>query len=83
MHIHPTHPGLMRTVVQTVRNVSKVEDTLAQIKESVIIDELRDIMVQHKDDPKWRDAVEITKQFLRELREDQGLRDAPVFNEFY
>jgi len=39
--------------------------------------------VKHKENPKWRDTVEITKQFLRELREDVGLRDAPQFNEFY
>jgi len=83
MHKHPETPTLLRTVVQTVRNISKVEHVLESIKESVIIEELRDIIVKQKDNPKWRDTVEITKQFLRELREDVGLRDAPQHNEFY
>merc|ERR1711939_390035 len=83
MHKHPDAPSLLRTVVQTVRNISKVESVLESIKESVIIEELRDIIVKQKDNPKWRDTVEITKQFLRELREDVGLRDAPQFNEYY
>merc|ERR1712072_910150 len=83
MHKHPESPTLLRTVVQTVRNISKVETVLESIKESVIIEELRDIIVKQKDNPKWRDTVEITKQFLRELREDVGLRDAPQHNEFY
>jgi hypothetical protein len=83
MHKHPNAPTLLRTVVQTVRNISKVESVLESIKESVIIEELRDIVVKEKDNPKWRDTVEITKQFLRELREDVGLRDAPQCNEYY
>jgi hypothetical protein len=83
MHKHPETPTLLRTVVQTVRNISKVEHVLESIKESIIIEELRDIMVKQKDNPKWRDTIEITKQFLRELREDTGLRDAPQFNEYY
>merc|ERR1711869_168958 len=83
MHKHPEAPSLLRTVVQTVRNISKVESVLESIKESIIIEELRDIIVKQRDNPKWRDTVEISKQFLRELREDTGLRDAPQFNEYY
>jgi hypothetical protein len=83
MHKHPEDPSLLRSVVQTVRNISKVDHVLESIKESIIIEELRDIIVKQKDNPKWRDTVEITKQFLRELREDVGLRDAPQHNEYY
>jgi hypothetical protein len=83
MHKHPDTPTLLRTVVQTVRNISKVETVLESIKESVILEEMKDIIVKHKDNPKWRDTVEIAKQFLRELREDNGLRDAPQWNEYY
>merc|ERR1711990_729489 len=83
MHKHPETPTLLRTVVQTVRNISKVEHVLESIKESIIIEELRDIMVKQKDNPKWRDTIEITKQFLRELREDVGLREANQWNEYY
>jgi hypothetical protein len=83
MHAHPNNANLMRTVVQSMRNISKVEEVLNQIMESILLDDLREIVTVHKDDPAWRDAVEITKTFLRELREDKGLRDAPKWNEFY
>jgi len=83
MHAHPNNANLMRTVVQSMRNISKVEEVLNQIMESILLDDLREIVAKHKDEPAWRDAVEITKTFLRELREDQGLRDAPKWNEFY
>jgi len=66
-----------------MRNISKVEEVLNAIMESILLDDLRDLVLQHKDDPAWRDAVEISKTFLRELREDKGLRAAPQWNEFY
>merc|ERR1712093_724744 len=74
MHQHNSNPSLLRTVVQSMRNISKVEEVLNQIMESILLDDLRELVVQHKDDPKWRDAVEISKTFLRELRQDEGLR---------
>lgn len=37
----------------------------------------------HAADAKWYDAVEIAKQFLREVREDDGVRVGPKHNEFY
>merc|ERR1711904_741860 len=46
MHKHPDSPSLLRSVVQTVRNISKVEHVLESIKESVIIEELRDNFVK-------------------------------------
>jgi hypothetical protein len=83
MHMHPNNANLLRTVVQSMRNISKVEEVLNAIMESILLDDLRDLVLQHKDDPAWRDAVEISKTFLRELREDKGLRAAPQWNEFY
>lgn len=83
MHNYPNNGSLMRTVVQCMRNVSKVEEALAHIMDSVVLDDLRDIVKDHENDPAWRDAVEISKTFLRELREDAGLRAAPKWNEFY
>lgn len=83
LHTHPNSPDMLRTVVQTIRNLSKVPDALASIQESVLLDELRELVASHREDPKWRDVLEISKQFLRELRSDDGLRNAPQYNEYY
>lgn len=82
-HTHGSSPSMVRTAVQTIRNLSKVPEANERIKESIVIDELRELVAEHRQDPKWRDSVEISKQFLRELRLDDGLRDAPKYNDYY
>merc|ERR1712098_955827 len=83
LHNHPHSPNLLRTVVQAIRNISRVDETAEALRESIVIEELRDVIVEHKDAPGWRDVVAISRQFLRELREDQGLTERPQFNEYY
>merc|ERR1712098_558112 len=81
LHTHRQAPNLLRTVVQCVRNLSRVEEARESVCDSIIIEELRDLVTENKADPKWRDVVNITKQLLRELREDKGIVDRPQYNE--
>jgi len=80
---HKNNPQLLRTVVQSIRNCSKDEEVALTIKDSVVIDELRELVLAHREHPQWRDVIEISRQFLRELRLDEGIALAPKWNEYY
>jgi len=78
-------PSVVRSVVQTLRNVATQQEAAAlEAKESDLFEQLHNLVVEHEAEAgKWRSPVEISKQFLREFRADEGLRKAATYNEFY
>merc|ERR1712151_1032856 len=79
-----SNPNVVKSVLQTLRNVAKQDDAAAlEVKESDLFEEMRKLVAEHQDDGKWRSPVEIAKQFLREFRADDGLRKAAEFNDYY
>lgn len=77
-------PNVVRSVLQTVRNVATQDEAAAtEVKESGILEEMRQMVVKHDGNDKWRSPVEIAKQCLREFRADDGLQKAAQYNDFY
>jgi len=81
---HGERPNVVRSVLQTARNVATQDEAAAtELKESGMLDEMRELVVKHEGNDKWRSPVEIAKQCLREFRADGGLQKAAEYNEFY
>lgn len=77
-------PNVVRSVLQTMRNVATQDEAAAlELKESEILEEMRQLVVKREGDEKWRSPVEIARQCLREFRADEGLQKAAQYNEFY
>jgi len=110
LDVHKGNPSVLRSVIQTLRNVSKqVQDAATDMNEYEIFDLLRELVRKHQDHVanrenskdlidmcqkldtqtgskrQWQVVVDISKQFLREFREDvgEGLGTNAVYNEFY
>merc|ERR1712139_150688 len=83
MQQHNEVVGVVKTVLQTLRNLSKVEGAAEEMKESELFEQMRNIVRDRRGDDKWWDVVEIAKQFLREMREDDGVRAPPKHNDYY
>lgn len=78
------NPNVSRSVIQTLRNIAtQVDDFAVAVRESDVFEELRTMIVEHAADEKWRSPVEIAKQFLREFREDEGIRRKAEYNDYY
>lgn len=93
-HLH--EPNVVKTVLCTLRNVSKaVPDAGTELVESGFFDVVRQIYFDHfvegggararsmQEAQKWIPVLDICKQFLREFRLDDGIRKAAVHNEYY
>jgi|Transcript_46768 hypothetical protein len=81
---HKNNPNVIKSVLQTMRNVATQDETAAtEVKESDLIEDMRQIVLTHGEDGRWRSPVEIAKQFLREFRMDDGIRKAAEWNEYY
>eukprot|EP00811_Abedinium_folium_P007259 NODE_16697_length_982_cov_8.045614.p1 GENE.NODE_16697_length_982_cov_8.045614~~NODE_16697_length_982_cov_8.045614.p1 ORF type:complete len:245 (-),score=86.07 NODE_16697_length_982_cov_8.045614:247-954(-) len=81
---HVEKPGVMRSVIQTLRNVAtKHEPTATDIKESGLFEELRVLLQKHQGERQWRSAHEISKQLLREFDALGHLRASAKHNEYY
>uniref|UniRef100_A0A7S4Q8P8 Protein HGH1 homolog n=1 Tax=Alexandrium monilatum TaxID=311494 RepID=A0A7S4Q8P8_9DINO len=77
-------PNVVRSVLQTVRNVATQDEAAAlELRESDILEEMRKLVVTHEGNEKWRSPVEIARQCLREFRADDGLQKAAQYNEYY
>mmetsp|Transcript_3915 Transcript_3915/g.10537 ORF Transcript_3915/g.10537 Transcript_3915/m.10537 type:complete len:507 (-) Transcript_3915:173-1693(-) len=81
---HKENPNVVKSVLQTMRNVATQDEAAGiEVRESGLIEEMRQLVFKHRDDGRWRSPVEIAKQFLREFRTDDGIRKAAEYNEFY
>eukprot|EP00930_Biecheleria_cincta_P085064 TRINITY_DN74489_c0_g1_i1.p1 TRINITY_DN74489_c0_g1~~TRINITY_DN74489_c0_g1_i1.p1 ORF type:complete len:522 (-),score=119.70 TRINITY_DN74489_c0_g1_i1:186-1625(-) len=81
---YPDRPDVSKSVVQTLWSVSRQnEKALLEVKELELFPLLRNLAGDHKDDPKWKGAVDATMNFLREYRQDQGLERKAVYNDYY
>jgi len=77
-------PNVVRSVLQTVRNVATQEEAAAtELRESGLLEEMRRLVAKHEGSDKWRSPVEIAKQCLREFRADEGMQRAAEYNDFY
>lgn len=84
LNYHKGNPNVVKSVLQTMRNVATQDEGAAtEVKESDLIEEMRQIVLSHGEDARWRSPVEIAKQFLREFRMDDGIRRAAEYNEYY
>lgn len=84
MEKHRERPAVVRSVIQTIRNVATQDEKAEiEVKESGILEELEKLIIDRGDLPAWRNPVEISKQFLREFRADNGVRKGAVWNEYY
>lgn len=82
--LHPTRPDVTRSVAQALRNAATQEDSIAtEVRESQVFSELRRVVKDHEQDPRWNSAVDISRQFLREFRADQGVEKAAQYNAYY
>jgi len=81
---HADKPSVLRSVVQTMRNVATQDENAAlEVKESDLFETMEKLVTDHENDGKWRSVVEISKQFLREFRADDGLRKKAQYNDYY
>lgn len=82
---HRSAPGVVKTVIQTLRNASKVPEALEEMREYGVFELIRLIVTEFKDskDAKWHKAIDSGRHFLREVREDEGIREKPKHNEYY
>merc|ERR1739848_47572 len=63
---HETAPGVVKTVMQTLRNASKVPEAVEEMREHEVFDSIRKIVLTYRcsKDDKWHSSVEIGKHFL-------------------
>mmetsp|Transcript_47232 Transcript_47232/g.135373 ORF Transcript_47232/g.135373 Transcript_47232/m.135373 type:complete len:487 (+) Transcript_47232:51-1511(+) len=81
---HRDRPDLNRSTVHTLRNVASQEEAAStEVKESDIFEEVRKLVLEHESDPRWKAAVDISRQFLREFRADVGMEKKAEYNQFY
>jgi len=81
---HPDRCDVAKSVIQLLWSVSRQnEKALAEVRELELFPVLRHIAGEHKEDKKWHGAVDVTMNFLREFREDEGLQKKPVYNAYY
>merc|ERR1711907_411436 len=82
---HRSAPGVVKTIIHTLRNASKVPEALEEMREFGVFELVRMIVIEFKDskDAKWHSAIDSGKHFLREFREDEGIREKPKHNEYY
>jgi len=73
-----------KAVAQTLWSVSRQNaKALSEVKELELFPLLRKVAGEHKEDPKWKGAVDAIMNFLREFREDKGLERKAVYNDYY
>jgi len=84
LRAHQDRPDVMRSTIHTLRNVaSQEESVIKEIKETDIFEEVRKVVKQHEQDSRWKSAVDISRQFLREHRQDEGMEKKAQYNKFY
>lgn len=81
---YPDRADVTKAVAQTLWSVSRQNaKALSEVKELELFPLLRKVAGEHKEDPKWKGAVDAIMNFLREFREDKGLERKAVYNDYY
>jgi len=81
---HSGRHDVMRQTVHTLRNIASQDDTASQeIKESDVFENVRKLVKDHEGEPRWHAAIDVSRQFLREYRMDEGMEKRAVYNQFY
>jgi hypothetical protein len=81
---HASRADVMRQVVQSMRNVAMQDEAAStEMKECDIFEHVRQLVKEHEGDARWHATVDISRQFLREFREDAGMEKKAVYNKFY
>lgn len=81
---HPERPNVAASVVQALRNVvAQDEGSAAAARDAELFQELRALVLKRQGEAGWRNAVENSRQLLREFREDEGVQKAPQYNAYY
>lgn len=82
---HRERADVMRSVVQAVRNVAAQDESASkEVAASDIFEEVRGIVKRHEGgEARWRAAVDVARQFLREFRQDEGMEKASQYNKYY
>ncbi|CAK0799672.1 unnamed protein product [Prorocentrum cordatum] len=81
---HPDRPDIARSVTMALRNIaSQVDAVGAEVRESGLFEQLRELVLQREDKPRWGAAVDAARQFLREFKADQGVQKKAVYNAYY
>lgn len=84
LRLHSARPEAMRSTVATLRNVATQDEAAcAEVKESDIFELVRALVQAHEGDKRWNPAVDISRQFLREYRMDEGMLKKALYNKFY
>lgn len=85
MKHHRSRADVARAVMQVMRNVATQDEAACvQIKEeSTIFEDARGVVKEHEGESRWKSAVDIARQFLREFRADEGMLKKAVYNAYY
>merc|ERR1712224_1125351 len=80
---HNDRPGVVRHVLQTLRNVASQDEAAAvELREAETLEQVKKVFHEHKNDAKWKLPVDVAKQFLREFRADDGIRAEAIYNAY-
>lgn len=84
MEKHVGQPAVMSSVIQALRNImAHNKEKALEIVEPGMFDNLRQVVVKHQNEPKWRSATQNARQLLLEFDELGSLRASPEWNEYY
>jgi len=81
---HSDRPDVTKSVMQLLWSVARQNTkALGEVRELELFVAMRSIVTEHQTDPRWHDAVEVVRQFLREFREDAGVQRKAIYNDYY
>jgi hypothetical protein len=81
---HSARPDATRSIIHTLRNVSAQDDAACEeVKSRGVFEEVRALVLAHEGESRWKASVDISRQFLREHRTDEGMEKAAKYNAFY
>lgn len=81
---HSDRPDVAKSVIQLLWSVARQNTkALGEVRELELFVAMRSIVTEHQTDPRWHDAVEVGRQFLREFREDAGVQKKAIYNDYY
>jgi len=81
---HVDRPDVAKSVIQLLWSVARQNPkAAAEVRELELFVAMRRMVSQHEGEQRWHGAVEASRQFLREFREDQGIQKQAVYNDYY
>jgi hypothetical protein len=81
---HQDRPEIVRSIALALRNVAIQDDVASrEVKEAGIFEEVRRLVSEHEHEARWKAAVDVARQFLREFRADAGMEKKAIYNAYY